>query len=319
MVNQQNLNNGDLSIINKQLIDIASTEAVVKSIRETLLAATNSNLPEIIKLNLDAYNNFLYDFRKIDFERILLPHKTFSLTAVEEIREILLNATKIGNQLNFDYLRFYRANFDLQTRNFNSSEEKKQAKSFEQKIIQFDEIKEEKFKAIERAAPEILIPFKVSWDSILEGIKKGIENRAMKEFWSNINEQKLNDHPENIGQNIIDGFLHFSEDFLNKNCINFRFSKEDETWARGRVDFIFRFTNPTYEEVPVEIKVITEERDLDNYGELQLLDYMKKRNYKQGIRLVLNATKNHNIKNFERDNIIHFFINIWQPTSSSLN
>ena len=170
----------------------------------------------------------------------------------------------------------------------------------------------------EKIEPENLIKIPLSWYSILEAIKKGVESRAMKEFWLDIDKKKLNQNPEKIGQDIIDSFLHFGESIFNTNNTNFRFSKEDEVWARGRIDFIFRFTNP-YQEIPVEIKVVQKESELNNYGENQLLDYMKKRNFKQGIRLILNATQNHDTSSFEKNNITHFFINIWQPTSSSLN
>ena len=97
----------------------------------------------------------------------------------------------------------------------------------------------------------------------------------------------------------------------------FRFDKESYVSENGRVDFIFRFINP-YREAPVEIKIIDKESNLTHYGTNQLVDYMRRRKYKEGIRLVFNKTKKHK-SNFEKGNIIHYFINLNQPTSSSLN
>jgi len=313
---------GQLSeIANSQ--HIKQTSLISESLREMINPIAKIGLQ--INSSLDIYNNALSQFNQINFEDILNTSKLLQNSLpdyskiFEQIRQPLFDFTKISNQLNLDYFAFYQTKFDFGIGRFKTNEDAEEAEKYEEKIVEFDETYKEKVEVIERVEPEILVPFKVSWYSLLENIKRGIENRSMKEFWQSIDEKKLKERPEDIGQNIIDSFLHFSESFFNTGSVRFEFSREDIIFARGRVDFIFRFITPFYKRALVEIKVIQKEEDLYSFGNLQLLDYMKKRKFDEGIRVVLNATQNHNVKNFESDGIINYFINIWQPTSSSLN
>lgn len=169
---------------------------------------------------------------------------------------------------------------------------------------------------IKENCPEILVSFKQDWYQILDELKSTVENWSYKEI-------KKYNFSENDIQSTLAGFLKIIESMLNKNGIRFRFEKESVVFNNGRIDFIFRFTEP-YKEAAVEIKPIKKTSKLDNYGINQLLDYMKRREIKEGIRLIFNYT-NDKKESFERkyDNeqykIIHYFIDLNQTSSSSLN
>ena len=302
-------------------ITISSFREVMKSMEITTMR--NSEIAKsqllIVQKSLDQINFDHYNIAFSALSQIKQINFNFS-KSFDQIRKELSDFTKFSNQLNFDYFTFYKNSFDFEIGDFKTKEEQEIATKTEEKIEKGSVIFQETIEIIRNNSSENLLSLKPDWYTILDALKQGIENRAMKEFWDDIDKGKLKKSPEKIGQDIIDGFLHFGENILNTNDIIFRFSREDQISARGRIDFVFRLIIlPFYQEIPVEIKVIQDEDQLEDYGKLQLLDYMKKRNWKKGIRLVLNATKNHDVQSFEKDNIIHYFINIWQPTSSSLN
>ncbi len=260
--------------------------------------------------SLNVCNQFLEEFRNLDFSPLVSSQISDYIKTIEILRQPVIDFTNISNQLNFDYLKFYTISYDFDKGRFFDSENEEVDQKYIEIIKEFEKVRDSKFTTIQTYQPDILVHFKQDWYSILDKLKQSIENWYHKQ----INKHNFK---ENDIQTGIASHLDLLEQILNNRSIFFRFEKESVISENGRVDFLFRFINP-YREAPVEIKVIEKESYLSYYGTKQLLDYMQRRKYSQGIRLVFNKT-NIQYSHFEEDNIIHYFINLHQPASSSLN
>lgn len=285
----------------------------------------NQNLASINKINFGSYfKNYeiaLNNFQKIDFAKISnqLVDISDSLPDYSKIiNNHLESFVKLSNSLNFDYFSFYNQKFNFKIGDFENDEDKLVAENYEKNIADFD-VEGEKFfeKIKEDDEVELNISFKQCPYFLLDKFKKVFENQGYKKMW-NKEDNCLNKLPESIAQDELASYFSYLEEFFNQEKkIFFRFHREVEIWKGGRVDFIFEFKT-LFQEFAVEIKIIKKEKDLDYFGTNQLLDYMKRKNIQRGVRLVFNATKK-NMDNFENNNIIHYFVNVKQLVSSSLN
>jgi hypothetical protein len=280
-------------------------------IKPTLDLVNSIRIPtdEIVH-SLNVYNQIIESFKHLDFSSLIKSQLYKSTKILETLRKPIFDFTAIGNQLNFDYLRFYTNSFDFDNGGFFDPESEEIDQKYIEKIDKYEKVRKSRFTEIKTDHPVILAPFKQDWYEILDKLKPAVENWYHKQI-------KKHSFIESDIQTGIASHLDFLENILNVGSVFFRFEKESYVSENGRVDFIFRFISP-YREAPVEIKIIDKESNLLYYGTNQLVDYMKRRKYREGIRLVFNKTKTYQ-NHFEEDNIIHYFINLYQPSSSSLN
>ena len=336
MSNYSQINSSELSRLSANLLEVNSSAIKIaiqniENVKPQMLA-----MQELVKnLNLEYYNQQFIDLQNSVKNLLQIP-PTFS----EEIKQLVFDFTKISNRFDLDYSNFYQTRFNFETGSFKTNEDEKTAYKFEEKVLEYKQVRKkinQKIIEIKFEKPELVFNFNITIEDLMSDIKKDLESYGYELFKDYIGKKELKKNRNNnqkklpnitiekFFQKNMARFLNMYRIIINRISGNYYvdFRREPQIWEKGYLDFDLTINFPTPQKIAVEVKPIFDLKKLDKLGEPQIIDYMIKDGFfSEGYRLVLNGTglqkpnKTENIKGLK---ITSYFINIWQPTSSSLN